>query len=138
MNWRGGRLCVQAQFRCVQHNHYHHSLIPAVNQSKHRPTVQNCRASDNVGLAQYVTIRHLARVAMLHRHLNHQRLTLAAIDDVISRGHWNDWAELRQAVLNNHSLLGKVEQVCRRHTDDPYAQRHHFWMNYAQTHRAST
>jgi hypothetical protein len=31
---------------------------------------------------------------MLHRHLNHQGFTLAAIDDVISRGGWNDWAEL--------------------------------------------
>ena len=28
---------------------------------------------------------------MQHRHLNHQRFTLAAIDDVIRRGRWDDW-----------------------------------------------
>lgn len=32
---------------------------------------------------------------MLHRHLTHQQLTLAAIDDVIARGKHADWAELR-------------------------------------------
>ena len=74
---------------------------------------------------------------MLHRHLNHQRLTLAAIDDVISRGRWQDWAELRQAVLNDLSLLDKVQRVCRPYVADPYAQRYHFWMNYAQAHHAT-
>ena len=34
---------------------------------------------------------------MLHRHLNHQRFTPAAIDNVIARGRWQDWAELRRA-----------------------------------------
>ena len=75
--------------------------------------------------------------AMLHRHLNHQRLTLAAIDDVISRGQWRDWADLRRAVLADSAILGKVEHVCRQHTSDPYAQRHHFWMHYAGKHRAT-
>lgn len=72
---------------------------------------------------------------MLHRHLDHQRLTLAAIDDVISRGRWDDWAELRRATLADRALLYKVERVCRAHASDPYAQRHHFWMHYAQEHR---
>ena len=75
---------------------------------------------------------------MLHRHLNHQRFTLAAIDDVILRGRWGDWAELRQAVLVDRSLLEKVERICRPHASDPYAQRHHFWMHYAQEHRATS
>ena len=35
---------------------------------------------------------------MRHRHLNHQRYTLAAIDDVITRGRWADWVALRRAV----------------------------------------
>ena len=35
---------------------------------------------------------------MQHRHLNHQRYTLAAIDDVIARGRWADWADLRRPV----------------------------------------
>ena len=74
---------------------------------------------------------------MLHRHLNHQRITLAAIDDVISRGRWSDWAALRRATLSDHSLLNKVAQVCRAYTSDPYAQRHHFWMHYAEEHRTA-
>jgi len=36
---------------------------------------------------------------MLHRHLNHQTFTLAAIDDVIDRGDKADWLELRRAAL---------------------------------------
>jgi hypothetical protein len=73
---------------------------------------------------------------MHHRHLNHQRLTLAAIDDIISRGKWQDWAELRRAALADHAMLEKVKQVCRHHISDPYAQRYHFWMHYAEAHLA--
>jgi hypothetical protein len=40
---------------------------------------------------------------MLHRHLNHQRFTLAAIYDVISRGRWGDWAVLRRAALDDRA-----------------------------------
>ena len=75
--------------------------------------------------------------AMRHRHLNHQRFTLAAIDDVISRGRWGDWAELRRAILADTALLDKVERVCRPHVADPYAQRHHFWLNYVEGRRAA-
>lgn len=74
---------------------------------------------------------------MLHRHLNHQRFTLAAIDDVISRGRWNDWADLRRAVLADCAMLDKVERVCRSRISDPYAQRYHFWMHYVEEHRAA-
>ena len=74
---------------------------------------------------------------MLHRHLNHQRFTLAAIDDLISRGRWRDWADLRQAVLADPALLDKVERVCRPYAADPHAQRHHFWMHYAEEHRTA-
>lgn len=74
---------------------------------------------------------------MLHRHLNHQRFTLAAIDDTILRGRWSDWSALRRAVLVDRSLLDKVERICRPHASDPYAQRHHFWLHYAEEHRAT-
>ena len=73
---------------------------------------------------------------MLHRHLNHQQFTLAAIDDVIARGRQQDWAELRLAALQDRSLLEKVAQVCREHVADPYAQRYYFWMHYAAEHLA--
>ena len=74
-------------------------------------------------------------MSMLHRHLNHQRFTLAAIDDLILRGKWNDWAELRLAVLADAALLDKIIRVCSPYVSDPYAQRHHFWMNYVKAHR---
>ena len=72
---------------------------------------------------------------MQHRHLNHQQHTLAAIDDVIARGRWDDWAALRRAVLADPPLLDKVRRVCQARAADPHAQRHHFWMHYAEQHR---
>jgi len=75
---------------------------------------------------------------MHHRHLNHQHFTLAAIDDIIARGKWNDWAELREALLTDNVLLDKVEKVCRPHLSNPYAQRHYFWMNYVENLRKTT
>jgi hypothetical protein len=74
---------------------------------------------------------------MVHRHLNHQQLTLAAIDDTISRGNREEWAELREAVLADRALLRKVLQVCRAHMADPRAQRYHFWMHYAKSRAAA-
>jgi len=73
---------------------------------------------------------------MLHRHLTHQQFTLAAIDDIIARGKRQDWASLRQAVLADRALLQKVLQVCQPHVTDPYAQRYHFWKQYAERYLA--
>jgi len=73
---------------------------------------------------------------MLHRHLNHQKLSLAAVDDIIERGRKKDWAELRLAVIADSSVREKVIRVCRVYADDPYAQRYHFWMQYAQRNSA--
>ena len=67
---------------------------------------------------------------MIHRHLNHQELTLAAIDDLIARGKRRE--ALRRAVLANPVFLEKIRQVCRAQVADPRAQRYHFWMHYAQ------
>lgn len=74
--------------------------------------------------------------SMLHRHLNHQEFTLAAIDNVIARGKRRDWAELRQEVLSNRITMEKVLQVCQAHVADPYAQRYHFWKQYVERHLA--
>jgi hypothetical protein len=78
-----------------------------------------------------------AHTIMVHRHLNHQQLTLAAIDDAISRGNREAWTELREAVLADKALLKKVLQVCRAHVADPRAQRYHFWMHYAENRAAA-
>jgi hypothetical protein len=69
---------------------------------------------------------------MLHRHLNHQEFTLAAIDNVIARGKRRDWAELRREVLSDRITMEKVLQVCQAHVADPYAQRYHFWKQYVE------
>jgi hypothetical protein len=73
---------------------------------------------------------------MLHRHLNHETFSLAAIDDVIGRGKRQDWAALRRAALGDRALMEKVLRVCRAQVQDPYAQRYHFWKMYAERHLA--
>jgi hypothetical protein len=74
---------------------------------------------------------------MDHRHLNHQRPTLAALDDIIVRGGWQDWQALRLQVLAQPEVHAKLIQICTARTNEtsePNAQRHHFWLNYAKAH----
>ena len=73
-----------------------------------------------------------ANTTMRHRHLNHEGLTLAAVDDVIDRGSLNDWLDLRAAVVDDQNVREDVLRICAAHTGDPYAQRYHFWEKYAQ------
>ena len=73
---------------------------------------------------------------MIHRHLTHQQFTLAASDDLIGRGKRKDWAELRQAALADRAILEKIVRVCQAHIADPYAQRYHFWKQYAERYLA--
>jgi len=68
---------------------------------------------------------------MSHRHLNHSRFTLAAIDDVIDRGQRESWASLLAAVDTSPEIRSRVLRVCAAHVSDNYAQRYHFWNNYA-------
>jgi hypothetical protein len=68
---------------------------------------------------------------MRHRHLNHSRFTLTAIDDVIDRGHRQSWAFLLAAVDSSPEIRSRVLRVCATHVSDAYAQRYHFWNNYA-------
>jgi hypothetical protein len=71
---------------------------------------------------------------MMHRHLNHQQYTSAALDDVIERGKREDWAQLRSAALKDHVIMEKILRVARGHAREPYAQRYHFWRHYAEQH----
>jgi hypothetical protein len=71
---------------------------------------------------------------MKHRHLNHQSTTLAAMDDIITRGNWQDWQQLRGQVLEQPQLLDKLIALCKARATEPSAQRHHFWLNYAKAH----
>jgi hypothetical protein len=74
---------------------------------------------------------------MRHRHLNHSRFTLAAIDDVIDRGQRGSWALLLAAVEASPEIRTRVLRVCRAHISDDYAQRYHFWHNYASRQAAA-
>ena len=69
---------------------------------------------------------------MLHRHLNHERYTAAAIDDVIERGGKQDWFELRRAALADPSVAERVRRLCEARLSHPHAERHHFWTHYAR------
>ena len=71
---------------------------------------------------------------MQHRHLNHQDYTLAALDDIIDRGKREDWAQLRSVALKEPAIMEKILRVARAHANDPYAQRYHFWRQYAEQH----
>ena len=73
-----------------------------------------------------------------HRHLDDDvGYQPAAIDDIISRGLWKDWQDLRQATIDDPSLLDWIERICQAYAHDPYAQRHYFWMNHVR-HRRGT
>lgn len=69
---------------------------------------------------------------MLHRHINPESYTLAAIDDVIARGKRADWENLRSALLHSPQLAQKIRQVCRPNLANPTAQRYYFWMHYVE------
>ena len=71
---------------------------------------------------------------MLHRHLNQSEYTLTALYDVIERGKRADWAQLRSAALQDRGLMEKILRIALAHAQDTYAQRHHFWRQYAQQH----
>jgi hypothetical protein len=70
---------------------------------------------------------------MVHRHLNHRDYSLAAIDDIVSNGRWDAWVRLRRALHTDPGIREKVLKVCDARADDPSAQRHHFWTQYART-----
>ena len=70
---------------------------------------------------------------MRHRHLNHSRYSLAAIDDVIDRGRREAWGSLLAAVRASPEVRTRVLRVCAAHIADPYAQRYHFWHHYASS-----
>src|SRR4030042_2331822 len=76
--------------------------------------------------------RQVANTGMVHRHLNHQDFTLAAIADIISNGQWDSWERLRLALRSRAGIRDKILRICNARVHDPSAQRHHFWRNYAQ------
>lgn len=71
---------------------------------------------------------------MQHRHLQHQDFTPAAVDDIIRRGGWCDWVELRRAAQRDPAVAARIRRVCdgARDPRQEGAQRLGFWRMYAQ------
>lgn len=67
--------------------------------------------------------------SMKHRHLDTQEFTLAAIDDIISRGGRNDWIELRDAVRADSTIAVKVKKICDHYANEE-SLRYDFWPVY--------
>ena len=76
--------------------------------------------------------RTAAGTGMRHRHLAHHDYTLAAIDDIISNGRRPAWERLRLALLQEPGIRDKILRICDARVQEPSAQRHHFWRQYAQ------
>jgi len=76
---------------------------------------------------------------MQHRHLAHDRLTPAAIDDIIQCGKLADWARLARAVRSDPDgrLAQVVRDICCARRADPEApaQSFAFWQIYLDAHR---
>jgi hypothetical protein len=70
--------------------------------------------------------------SMLHRHLNHNDWTLAAVDDAIARGRLDDWIQLRNAATEHVEIRSRIFRICEAHLSDPYDQRYHFWNAYVR------
>ena len=70
---------------------------------------------------------------MQHRHLNHDELSIAAIDDVIARGKRVDWIDLQHAYLSHPAEIRiKILAACNGHLDHPHEQRYRLWKLYAE------
>jgi hypothetical protein len=72
---------------------------------------------------------------MQHRHLQPEEFTAAAVDDIIRRGGWRDWVELRRAALRDPAVTLRIRRICAATRNDPEqegAQRIGFWRMYAE------
>ncbi len=68
---------------------------------------------------------------MEHRHLNHSRYTIAAIDSVITRGEKADWLELMEAAKTDSALLEKIDRVCHANAHGDFdADMYEFWRQW--------
>ncbi len=73
---------------------------------------------------------------MWHRHLTEAATgTAPSIDDVISRGKWRDWVDLRNYAREHPESLSVIERVCAPHVADPKEQRYIFWNEFVRRER---
>jgi hypothetical protein len=80
-------------------------------------------------------------ISMKRRHLvlsEEDKFCLPAIDDIISRGLWEDWREMHEAIKRDRTLLDDIKHICKHNFDSPSFQRYYFWYNYVQKHKAAS
>jgi hypothetical protein len=57
------------------------------------------------------------------------------VDDIIRRGSWRDWVELRRAAWRDPVIAQRIRRLCAGLRSDPVqegAQRLSFWKMYAE------
>lgn len=64
---------------------------------------------------------------MRHSHLDAAACQLDEIGDITSRGLWQDWVDLRRAVIGNPCLHNWIERVCKAFVHDPIGDCSPFW-----------
>ena len=74
---------------------------------------------------------------MKHRNLNHTSLTLAAIDDIVLRGKYEDWVELLDAMEDDPNIREKIRRVCESDKSLRPNQRYTLWREYVKQQRTS-
>jgi hypothetical protein len=70
---------------------------------------------------------------MKHRGITLNTCTLAAIDDVISRGAFDDWLELYRAVSVEPDIREDIISICNNYIDDPSERCHRFWKIFIES-----
>ncbi len=69
---------------------------------------------------------------MLHRHLDDPGYSLDAIDDIIERGHLQDWLDLRDAAATNPIVRSKLQTIVAARSGEQSTIWHDFWRNRLQ------
>lgn len=70
---------------------------------------------------------------MEHRHLNTDKYTPAAVDDIIYRGGRNDYVKLRDAINADPEIAETVKKVCLHYAGEG-SLRHDFWLVWLAGH----
>lgn len=72
---------------------------------------------------------------MLHRHLTHHRLTLAALDDLLENGTLGDWQPVLARVRRdpNGSVAARIEQLLQARD---YEESGALWRSFLQDARS--
>ena len=57
---------------------------------------------------------------------------IMAAEDIIARGLWDDWMDLRGWCRRNPKIMEYTARAARSHAHLPHAQRHRFWLAWTE------